>query len=256
MARAEKFLFDTAFDAELQKAGRAVQDPPGRQSFTADDLGEARTEGFAAGRTAGLEEAAQAIEHAAGEALVTIAERLGTMAAQLAETCEGREQQAVETAVLLLGKLFPELARRNALTEVEALIDQCLAQLRQEPHVVIRIADALLDPLRDRLEEITTKAAFDGKVVLLADDAVAPGDVRVEWADGGAERDSQRLWTEIEHVLERNLGESRLGPLVPGDALPETPEPAPAEPMPAFAAENDATGPVQDGAMNLELDHE
>ncbi len=248
MARVEKFLFDTAFDAELQNAARAAHDTRGQRSFSADELAEARNQGFAAGHAAGLEEATQAAEHAAGEALAAIAERLETMAAQLDQTREEREQQAVETAVLLLGKLFPELARRNALGEVEALIAQCLAQLHDEPRVVVRIADALLDPLRDRLDEITAKAAFDGKVVLLADEALGSDDVRVEWADGGAERDSARLWAEIEQVLDRNLGDSRLGPPVPDVVAPDSPAAAAAETTPSPAADR--------GAINLEPDHE
>ena len=256
MARIEKFLFDTAFDAELQTAAPATHDSRTPPSFSADDLAEARSQGFAEGRSAGLEEAAQAAEHAASEALVTIAERLGTMAAQLVQTGEDRERQAVQTAVLLMGKLFPELSRRDALNEVVALITRCLAQLHDEPRVVVRTADALLDPLRERLDEVTAQAAFDGKVVLLADEALAPRDVRVEWADGGAERDTGRLWAEIDQVLERNLGESRLVAPAPSENAPETPASAPAETMPPPAADSGAIGPAQDGLTNLELDHE
>ncbi len=120
MARIEKFLFDTAFDAELQNVARATHDTRTPPSFSADDLAEAKNEGFAAGRSAGLEEAASAAEHAASQALVAIAERLETMAAQLVQSGEDRERQAVETAVLLLGKMFPEQSRRNALNEVVA----------------------------------------------------------------------------------------------------------------------------------------
>ena len=256
MARIEKFLFDTAFDAELQNVARATHDTRTPPSFSADDLAEAKNEGFAAGRSAGLEEAASAAEHAASQALVAIAERLETMAAQLVQSGEDRERQAVETAVLLLGKMFPELSQRNALDEVVALITRCLAQLNDEPRVVIRIADALLDPLRERLDEVAAKTAFDGKVVLLADEALAPGDVRVEWADGGAERDTGRLWAEIDQVLERNLGDSRLGAPAPGDTAAETPVSDPDEAMPPPAADSGAPGPAQDALTNLELDHE
>ncbi len=122
--------------------------------------------------------------------------------------------------------------------------------------MVIRIADALLDPLRERLDEVAAKAAFDGKVVLLADEALAPSDVRVEWADGGAERDTGRLWAEIDQVLERNLGDSRLGAPAPGDTAAETPVSDPDEAMPPPAADSGAPGPAQDALTNLELDHE
>jgi flagellar assembly protein FliH len=256
MASVEKFLFDIAFDDELQKAAGAAHDPNRRRSFSADDLAGAKDQGFAAGRTAGLEEAARSTDQAVSEALAVIAKRLEELLAQLAQTGEEREGQAIETAVLLLAKLFPELARRNALGEVVALITQCLEELREEPRVVIRTADALLDPLRDRLDSLTAGAAYDGKVVLLADEALAPSDVRVEWADGGAERDTGRLWAEIDQVLERNLGQCRLGPQAPHAVAPETAAPAPPEAPTAPAAKSDATGREQDGLMTPELEHE
>jgi flagellar assembly protein FliH len=217
MAQTEKFLFDTTFDAEAQQAAEAMKHAAPPPGYSSADLAEARDEGFADGRSAGLEEAAQSTEHATAQALLTIASRLEEMIEQLAKTSEEREHQAIETAIMLLRKLFPELSRRNALTEVLASIGRCLEQLRDEPRVVVRIADALLDPLHERLESLATKSAFDGKIVLLADESVSSGDVRVEWADGGVERDTVRLWAEIDQVLERAAGR----PLCAGPAQTE-----------------------------------
>jgi flagellar assembly protein FliH len=244
MAQTEKFLFDTAFDAEAQQAAAAKRDRTPPPSFSAEDLAEAREQGFAAGRSAGLEEAAQHAEHAATQALATVAARLEEMTGQLAKTCEDREQQAIETAILLLRKLFPELSRRNALTEVMGSIGHCLEQLRDEPRVVVRIADALLDPLRERLESLAASAAFDGRIVLLADETLSTGDVRVEWADGGLERDTVRLWAEIDQILERAVGRTLSGTPGQTEAAPAATTGSSAEAMPAEATVNDSVGPA------------
>ncbi len=106
----------------------------------------------------------------------------------------------------LLRRLFPALTRRHGTKEIEAVIQDSLDRLRDEPRVVVRVADGRLDALKERIDALTAKAGFDGKVVLLADEEIADGDVRVEWADGGAERDSERLWREIEKAVQRALG--------------------------------------------------
>mgnify|MGYP004704999233 CR=1 FL=1 len=71
--------------------------------------------------------------------------------------------------------------------------------------VVLRVSQHLFEPIRQRLTELAQKTGFAGKFVLLADDALGPVDCRLEWADGGAERITDRLAREIDAVLERAL---------------------------------------------------
>ncbi len=63
----------------------------------------------------------------------------------------------------------------------------------------------------------------------------------IEWADGGAERDSDRLWHEIDQIITRTIG-----PLQPAA---DTAEPAPVSaPTDETAPEPAASGLVADGA--------
>jgi flagellar assembly protein FliH len=238
MAQAEKFLFETTFDAELRNAAPAKNAATAPTSFSEEELAKARCDAFAAGQAAGIEEARQATDHAAAQALATLAGQFEAAAAQLAETKEHRLRRAIEITVLMLRKLFPELSRRNALIETEALIKQCLAQLHDEPRVVIRVADALLDPLNNRVAALTEKTGFEGKVVLLADDTLSASDVRVEWADGGAERDTGCLWTEIEQMLDRALGKARPESAPQNETPPAGPPHPPSNTVPPEDAED------------------
>jgi flagellar assembly protein FliH len=72
--------------------------------------------------------------------------------------------------------------------------------------VTVRANPEMLESVRERAELVSQAVAFDGKLVYAADPRVAFGDCRVEWGDGGAERDLARSWEEIEAVLARALG--------------------------------------------------
>ncbi len=204
MNQAEKFLFETSFDGEdgdpLSPEARREAEKP---AYGEEELARARDEGFAAGREQGMKEAAASIDNAAARALETLAARMQELFPALKADCERRNAEALQAAMIVVRKLFPILNETNATAELEGLVCQCLEHLHDEPRVVIRVSDALLDPLRARLEALTARCGYEGKIVLLAEEALQPGDVRVEWADGGAERNSQRLWGQVDEIVAR-----------------------------------------------------
>lgn len=215
MAVARKFLFDTSFDPQARRPEPLAPQidpepaPPAPPSFSQEELEAASTaarqEGFESGREQALAEARETAEAEAARATTLFAERLE----QAIERLDARRQTALvevlASATAILRKLFPELGRRHGLAETEALVRSCLEQLHEEPRVVVRAPDALLDVLRQRLDALKLAAAYEGRVVLLADDTLGPGDARIEWADGGAERDGRRLWAEIEEILSHTV---------------------------------------------------
>ena len=112
----------------------------------------------------------------------------------------------------LVRKLFPKLNEHFGLAEIEALIGDCLERLREEPRLVLRVDSNLLEPVREKVEALLPSTGFEGKLVYLGDDKMAASDVRLEWADGGAERDSQRQWEEIDAVIARALQSNAPSP--------------------------------------------
>jgi flagellar assembly protein FliH len=55
---------------------------------------------------------------------------------------------------------------------------------------------------------MVNSAGFEGKVVVMAAPGLGAADCKVEWADGGAERDVERLMRDIEEVAERYIAQS------------------------------------------------
>jgi flagellar assembly protein FliH len=204
MAAVSKFLFEHSFDVP----GASVEEDEERfaRRHTARELAAARTEGFEAGRQAGLEAALAGIEAETSRIMEAAAREIAALAARHGEAARAMLEAGLELAAAIAAKAMPELARRHGLAEIEALVTDCLGGLVDEPRVVIRVHDSLLDPLQARAEALARQAGFEGKLVLLADSALGPADCRIEWADGGVARNLARLLAEIDDTVARALG--------------------------------------------------
>ena len=124
-----------------------------------------------------------------------------------ADTAARQREGVIRIGAAISRKLLPELARRQGTAEAEAMLGAVITELIDEPRMVIRVADDDLDTISEKIDTIATRRGFAGKVVLLAETSVAPGDCRIEWADGGVERDSARLWHDIDLAVARLLGD-------------------------------------------------
>ena len=242
MSMSAKFLFDTSFDPEDMDRSVMPGQKPAKPKFGEEDLEKARTEGFAAGKESGRQEVMQSIEQQISTALSAISGQLTGLSQAQVQASERQARSAVEAALTVMRKMFPHLASRHGLAEIESLVCDCLERLRTEPRIVIRVADSLLDRVEQRVSQLAACAGFDGKIVFLSQEGLHPGDIQVEWADGGAERDSDRLWHEIDQIIARTIG--------PMQPAADTAEPAPVPaPTDKTAPEPAPSGPVADGAV-------
>ena len=226
MAKLQKYLFDMDFGAPPKPAPDPYADqsvlqdgedgeyyepqeeepPPPPPTFSEEELQLARDQAFEAGRAAGIAEAEALTERLVAVAEQSMADGLFRVQTQQAEANDQMMRDAVLVAVGVLKKLQPEMVRHHGLDEVEALLHECLAHLDGEVKVTVRTNPEMQDSVRERAEQVSLAVAFDGKLVYAADPRIAFGDCRVEWGDGGAERDLARSWAEIETVLARALG--------------------------------------------------
>lgn len=204
-------------------------------------------EGEAAGRKAGEAEGRKAAEEAArAEARATVdsslAAALGKAAQQLEKLIAAQQRleaaltdQAVGIARAITGRLFPDLARRRGLDEVEAVVRGCLDDLRGEPRVTVRVAESLVAPLRERIATLTRDSGYDGSLSLVGDAAMTPGDCKVEWADGVGVRLTADIWEATDRAIERVLGHPPPRPATTPSSAPEPVETLPRPPAQAGA---------------------
>jgi len=203
MGQARKFLFDVSFDQPDAASDAARR--PAEPTFSRADLDAAREDGFNQGRNEALAEAAFAADARIADALGAIQQGIDQLAADHRELSQATERAAVSLVREILRQAVPALCRREAFAELEALVARCLAEALTEPRLVLRVNDGVFDQMQERIAAVSQANGFAGKIVLLADDTLGLTDGRIEWADGGAERDPNRLMGEIDAALTRML---------------------------------------------------
>jgi flagellar assembly protein FliH len=189
-----KFMFDVDFAAGSDPARRGIT-PAAHEAA----LAEARAKAYRDGVAAAVAEA----EARSAVALERIAATLEDAARRLAAIEARLEAEAVEVAVAVARKLAPELIAREPLAEVAALARGCFAQLVAAPHVVVRVSDALHAPAREQLEQTARLHGFDGRLIVLGEPEIAPGDCRIEWADGGIVRNRAATDAAVAEAVNR-----------------------------------------------------
>jgi len=203
-----KFLFDTEFAQEAKRAAEPKIALVEHHRLVA----LARQEGEAAGFLAGESRAMASIERQRTMALGDIGDRLSGAAAAL-EALEARlESEAIDIAVAVAGKLAGALIAREPLSEIRRLVADCFANLRGVPHLVVRVNDDLLESARAELTRLASERGFEGRLVLLAEPTIAPGDCRIEWSTGGVMLDREETTRRIAEAVGRYVASNPAGP--------------------------------------------
>ena len=202
IAETRKFLFDTEFGAAaVAEKARSISE---NDHFAA--LEQARQEGRAMGFAEGEAQALQSIDRARAIALETIAEHMAAAQDALARVEPTMEAEAVNIAVETARKLAGGLIARHPMEAIRALVADCFQNLRSVPHLVVRVHDDLLDDARTELERLAREKGFEGRLVILAEPVILPGDCRIEWASGGMVLDRTETEQRIIEAVNRFMG--------------------------------------------------
>ncbi len=245
MATVQKFLFDTSFDepgtdlvskvaagplldrahdepalaipseaepyAGLDRRRRASDAPPPEPPpdlYTAAQLDAAREEGVLKGHASALEEEGASTARLTAKALAGIAANLKGLDDQQEVFNAGVEKMAIRLALAMVRRMLPATAEAGAIPEIQRLVSDTLHDVLDQPRLVIRVHGALAETIRKSVGSLQEDHAYEGRITVRPDNDLPIGDCRLEWGDGGIERDSVRLWADIEAAVARHLEEA------------------------------------------------
>jgi len=249
----QKFMFDTAFDDEPE-AGPAAPEPEQPEeeepepeiivpTFSEEDLAAAREDGFAAGKQEGQQETSVSVEARIAETLAVIDTKCADLF-QAQENDSGElSRAAVSVAMEVARKIVPNLAESTALDEIEQIIRSVFEKIVEEPHVTINVHPELADDLRGRIESMSKTRTYEGNIHVQPDESTAIGDCRLEWSNGGTERNTTALWRDIDEIVDKYLDGRPTVWTRPDETAPAPPEETATEQPDAATFEADATEP-------------
>lgn len=190
MAVAQKFQFGTDF----REGGRRATDEA--------DLQAARTEAFLAGEMKGRHEAEAQLSAMVAQIARSAERLLSQDAARLVEI----ETQAARLALTAARRLAGAALDEKPIATLEGAIRECLGHARLAPHLVLRVHEGAVEAAEVLIRRLAQETGFSGRLVVLGEPDMAPGDGRIEWADGGLVVDARRLSDLVEQAVASVFG--------------------------------------------------
>jgi flagellar assembly protein FliH len=197
MAAAAKFMFDEDFATGERPTITVVEAE--RRRVDAESLAQRR--GFEQGQSQARGEQNERI---AG-ALASMADTMSRLDSRLSDIEARLESEAVQVALAVASKLAPELIAREPFAEIEVLAVDCFRQLVATPQISVHVGADIYDAAKEKLEDIARARGFEGRLTVAPDAALAPGNCRIEWAEGGIVRDRDATLKTIEDAVGRYI---------------------------------------------------
>lgn len=189
MTNAAKFLFETDFR----------QSTPNPKAVAAAEEAEAR--GYMRGLNDGLRQAQGEAQAHLAAAMERLAHAAGTLLGELDRHRAETEELAMDFALTLGRKLAGQALAQEPLAAIANAAAQSFQHLRGVPHLAVRVNDGLVEEVDALLQRLAKERGFDGRLITFGDPDLPPGDIRLEWADGGIVRDRSRIEQAVTQAL-------------------------------------------------------
>ena len=199
--------------------------PPPPPVFREADMEQAREAGKKMGYAEGFESGiaqANTEAHAAARDLAhhmgRIEEHVARLVSQYNALVAQQSAELSELVLMIARKVAGDALDTNAAQAVSGLVERCLPILYRKPRVSIELAPEMADAAGEKLRSQLVRSGFEGEVEFRAIEGMEPSDVRIDWGNGAAQRNTAAIWTEIEALLQQ----VPLAPTLPADAEPNT----------------------------------
>ena len=208
----QKFLFERSFDTKaldtIEKPVEIIEEEETKEilpTFSEEELRTAQDESFTQGKEQGINETAAEREQSLLEAIEKIDKQFNNLFKSQEEIATSNLNSAILVATTINRKIFPTLNKQGALEEVEHLVIESMKSILKEPKVNICIHPDLEPLLKKHIGSLSKKANYRSEIQIIAAEDIPLGDCRIEWENGGAQRNTESMWQEIDAIIERNL---------------------------------------------------
>ena len=197
MSQAQKYNFDVVFDEE----GAVVSTPTERRKYSAEEVEAIKTQAYEDGESSEMARAANLTERTISQLASTVQQALQS----LDQDAFRAKQQAFQLAITSAGKLAQHALRQYPFTEIEPLIEECLANAPTQSRIMITAPEEVRSVLEERIQDLAQTYQIEGRICIQVDPNMPPGDCKIEWDEGGVARSLDEIEQMIADIVSRRL---------------------------------------------------
>ena len=197
-------LSDTASEPEAKPLDEPETEPeePEVITFNEDEVAQKVQAAESQAYQKGFSEGKQTEEAASGHLLQKIETTLEALFSQQEEMRRTMSEDFRKLALSIVTKLVPTLQNEQAEAVIKKFLEDNFKNFSQEAKLSFYFNSAVIAQAQQILAELARKYDFEGKITLHKDNSLGQSDCRVEWDNGGVERNSSALQSEVKELLE------------------------------------------------------
>lgn len=149
----------------------------------------------------GFKTSQDGIDNLLSKAMDEINQRLMTMIANSSNLSCELEKQSVELAQAIIEKLVPGLNKDNSVEIVKQFISDNFNNFKNEAKLSFYIHPDIISYVQETIAKLANSYDFEGKISLHKDAKLGIADCRIEWENGGVERNLAGMSAKVENML-------------------------------------------------------
>lgn len=185
MSEPQKYMFGSSF---IGDDGQVLM----------PDVENARNDGFARGRLAGLEEE----KNYTGKLVEKLSMKIAELAQDQIEAHTYLNTYVLEITKSIVCKLMPYLMAKDQGEELKQFVTSCLKNLNHKGSLQIIVNPEKVSPIEEITNQMMMQGMIDCEISVKGNDQMEPCDCQLKWDDGGLRRIYQEIEQQIQHVLQ------------------------------------------------------
>lgn len=173
----------------------------------AEAVGKAEAEAYKKGYNAAVDENAQQ----QNILLEDIKNQLMMIFADLDAKKSEMEISSLRFAAQAVRKILPTLEKERAEAEVKTFLADNFANFAMQDSLSFAFNPDTVPLVASALGRLAEQNDFEGKIAVHKDKSLGPSDCRVEWKNGGVERNASKMLNKVEALIEDNTEERENG---------------------------------------------
>ncbi len=205
MSTPAKFMFDTLLDAPAAPPPIAYDEVEQLKLDHAQELERAKAQSFEEGLKAGRLESDETLEHELFKKLDQLIQNKETLQSEIDTDLSEARSASLLLAMTIANKLAGSLLVRHPLEHIEMFFRQSLSMLPDKTELRLHVAPHLAEALQTRLEAVMERNGQESALVTVEDETIEGVNCRLTWTQGGIEQNTDKLYADIERLIETCL---------------------------------------------------
>lgn len=173
-------------------------------TYTEEEVAEKENKARSEGYEAGYKQAKSEQEAERNKLLSEINNHLMMLSADMDSRDKAENNQIISLSKEIIHKLIPVIEKTQAEKLVKSFLEKNFSQFKNESKLAFYFHPETIPYVQEEIARLANIHDYEGKISLHKDEKMQVSDCRVEWENGGVERNSTKMLDKTDKIFEAN----------------------------------------------------